>query len=152
MSQTLERQIAWRRAERFNRHGITLSGALWLYDVQHRMCPVCLQPLRWNDFHVDHWHGCTNRENHRSAAWKDHDRGCPQCVRGLLHPMCNSMLGVLASYPHLHVPAISEYLTRRPFAYLSIMDDRVIHAGAKRTSSERQSRRNKHVQRMFDFR
>lgn len=48
-------------------------------------CLICRKPLP--PFVVDHDHELARRDGHDPA------HGCPRCVRGLLCPGCNTLLG-----------------------------------------------------------
>lgn len=75
------REDEQRRAHNAWRHGLTLEQYDGLLNEQKGACACCGDPLK--KIHVDHDHDCCP-----VGA-----RSCGSCVRGLLCPHCNLMLG-----------------------------------------------------------
>lgn len=72
-----------RRAKRqASHHGTTRASLRIIYDQQNGDCPVCNEALSWEGWHIDHDHTCCPGKF-----------SCGNCIRGLLHSGCNTLLG-----------------------------------------------------------
>lgn len=56
--------------------------ALWI--KQNGMCALCNKPLDYEESCLDHDHDCCNMPVRQA---------CGKCDRGVLHNMCNALLG-----------------------------------------------------------
>lgn len=56
--------------------------ALWY--AQNGMCALCHKPLDYEEACLDHDHSCCDKPVRQA---------CGQCDRGVLHSMCNALLG-----------------------------------------------------------
>lgn len=88
------------------RYGITLDEKIFVFDIQNRKCALCQRLVPLLKLNVDH-----DNSHHQEKQ-----RGCRECVRGLLCTECNlHFLPVAENFPHLQVPIVLKYLATRPF-------------------------------------
>lgn len=78
------------KQNRKHKYGLTLVKQTTLFVSQNGRCPICGEPLVWDDLAVDH----------------DHATGR---VRGLAHKSCNASLGHIEKYA-TRIPYILAYL------------------------------------------
>ena len=89
---------------RHARHGLSADRVDAMDAAQRGLCLVCRRPMAERGGRViDHDHRLAERHPH------DPRRGCQACVRGLLCPPCNSLLGFAGD---------SEEVLERAAAYL----------------------------------
>lgn len=75
-------------------YGITADEYQRILDLQGGACAICQRAKGVRrSLSVDHDHAQAVKDGH------DEDKGCPQCVRGLLCQPCNKMLGHLRDDP-----------------------------------------------------
>jgi len=77
-----------------------------MLEFQEGLCAVCRGEM--STPYIDHDHDCCPQV----AAGR---RGCGLCVRGLLCPRCNIMLGSVGDRPEILARAI-EYLCSKRFS------------------------------------
>jgi len=63
-------------------HNIDHNDKVLIWERQGRCCGVCGELAELSELKVDHDHACC-------PGWTS----CGRCVRGLLHPRCNTILG-----------------------------------------------------------
>lgn len=99
---------------RFNYYQISEKEANWLLQIhQQGKCPICYEFVTLENSDIDHSHYCENQKEHYKRY------GCKQCIRGIIHSVCNSrLLPLLERFPHLQADSIKEYLRSRPFKNL----------------------------------
>lgn len=83
-----------------------ISPERWpiLWERQNGCCAVCRKPLEGagaRNAYVDHDHSCC----------PSRDRSCGECIRGILHGTCNSLLGLAYDDPDI-LRGGAEYLER----------------------------------------
>jgi Recombination endonuclease VII len=92
-----KRQTTWRLKypEKYrnnlykHRYGISIEQYNALLEKQGGVCAICkLPPLPGKPLVVDHDHKCCSGS-----------QACGKCVRGLLHKVCNTMLGMAKDNP-----------------------------------------------------
>jgi hypothetical protein len=87
--------------------GITIDEYYYLLKLQNNKCALCDQENQtYRSLSVDHDHSCSC------------EKGCRQCIRGLLDEECNRVLGVLEKKPQLLNSLALQYLSNRPFRML----------------------------------
>src|ERR1700722_11345571 len=99
-----------------NMYGMTEDDYTYLMDAQDGLCYLCekaflLMPRTVPD--IDHYHG----HHHIRKAQK----GCLECIRGLLCNRCNMVLGLMEDCQHLQNDLVKTYLQRRPLMYRIIL-------------------------------
>jgi len=94
-----QKQRPARRPDYLKKYGLTLEKYDQLLEEQGGGCAICHEPPTGRRLHVDHDHNCC-------------DKGCENCVRGLLCQMCNQALGMLRDDVKLLSAAI-QYLNKR---------------------------------------
>lgn len=82
------------------RHGLSTATIEAMRVRQHDRCAICLTQLPLVPA-VDHDHAAARAHGHRETT------GCPRCVRGLLCPQCNLILGYAADKPEILERAIA---------------------------------------------
>jgi hypothetical protein len=98
----------WRTLETI--FGITKSDFLDLLHKQGGVCGLCGEDEQKNTrLSVDHDHSCCGR-----------NRGCKQCIRGLLCDICNRLLGQVERKPRV-AARFADYLEQRPFASVAAL-------------------------------
>jgi len=80
------------------RKGLTAEKVMGLLEAQGGRCAICLGEI--DVPHIDHDHSCCPGQ-----------RSCGGCVRGLLCPACNHMLGKAQDEPEV-LEAAARYLRR----------------------------------------
>lgn len=70
-------------------HNITPEDLNTILETQDNRCALCYEKLG-EDIHIDHDHTC--------CAGK---KSCGNCIRGVLHPTCNSGIGMFKDNPVL---------------------------------------------------
>jgi Recombination endonuclease VII len=87
------------RRQRINnlkhKYGLSLEQWTDIYNRQDGNCPICGKEVDVNDA-VDHDHGCCQGQG-----------SCGECVRGILHTRCNSLLGFAGDDPEMLQAAIN---------------------------------------------
>lgn len=64
-------------------YGLSKEQFQQKWDEQHGLCGICGLPLG-SVFAIDHDHRCCPRAKRKT---------CGRCVRGIVHPKCNNLLG-----------------------------------------------------------
>jgi hypothetical protein len=76
----------WNQAHRLARYGLTPERFAALMEAQGNACAMCHEPFEnGQQVCIDHDHACCPYEK----------VSCGRCVRGLLHPRCNTALGII---------------------------------------------------------
>lgn len=70
-------------SQRLANYGLAEHELQQRFLEQEKSCGLCFAPLSYPNFHVDHDHACC----------PDKGRSCGKCIRGLLCPGCNLLLG-----------------------------------------------------------
>lgn len=99
------RALSWRVL--WTRHRIRRVDFLALLDWQNNTCP-CGEVFTDKPY-VDHDHNCCPSVAIKSA--------CGDCIRGLLHPRCNLVLGVIENSPDIIQPIgwAADYILNPPY-------------------------------------
>lgn len=84
-------------------YGISREEWEWMRDAQDGRCALCGEKPTRKNLDIDHDHACCGK-----------GKGCKNCIRGLLCPICNRLLGHVETKPALAV-RFSDYLALRPF-------------------------------------
>lgn len=108
--ETLVGRALWRR------YRLREADFLRLLAWQEEACP-CGKPFEEKPW-VDHDHACCP-----SVAT---GRSCGKCVRGLLHPQCNQLLGIIEQNDDVIIPAgwVARYLANPPYRQMLQKGDR----------------------------
>lgn len=97
-------------------YGITEEQYQAVLAYQGGKCFVCGKgPGRYKRLAVDHDHALAKLHDHPE------DKGCPLCIRGLLHTKCNSFLGWIRDDPTAGL-RIASYLTDPPARHVLLPD------------------------------
>ena len=87
-----------------NLHGISVVTYLEMLEKQEFSCALCCEEFTSKrNRHIDHNHNCC------PGAW-----GCASCVRGILCPGCNMMVGYLETKTQLIDKFYEHYASGRP--------------------------------------
>jgi hypothetical protein len=78
-----------RAAQRARFHGLTAIEVEQILVAQGGVCAICRRPMVASEAIVDHDHSLAELHGHPVA------RGCRRCVRGLLCPGDNTLLGLV---------------------------------------------------------
>jgi hypothetical protein len=101
---TSEDRARWRKAYRFKRYGLTHERFQAMLETQRYACAMCRVPFTDDErIAIDHDHACC----------PDAKRSCGRCVRALLHPRCNFIVGYVETYGDL-VQAYLQSLPQTP--------------------------------------
>jgi len=87
-----EARTRWNRAYKLKRFGLTPERFQAMLEAQGYACAMCHVPFEEGErISIDHDHSCC----------PDSKRSCGQCVRALLHPRCNFVVGYVETYGDL---------------------------------------------------
>lgn len=91
-----------------NLHGISVVDYVLLLESQEFSCALCCEPFTSKrQRHIDHDHKCC------PGNW-----GCPKCIRGIVCPGCNTLVGYLENKTRLIDKFYEQYTSGRPFGQL----------------------------------
>ena len=89
---TAEDRERWNRAYRLKQFGLTLERFQGMLGAQGYACAMCHEPFEADQrIAIDHDH----------ARCPDSKRSCGRCVRALLHPQCNLVVGYVEQYSEM---------------------------------------------------
>jgi hypothetical protein len=86
---TAEHRTRWNRTYRLRQFGLTPERFQAMLEAQGFACAMCHVPFTEDErIAIDHDHTCC----------PDSKRSCGRCVRALLHPQCNLVVGYVEQY------------------------------------------------------
>ena len=89
---TAEDRERWNRAYRLKQFGLTLERFQGMLGAQGYASAMCHEPFEADQrIAIDHDHACC----------PDSKRSCGRCVRALLHPQCNLVVGYVEQYSEM---------------------------------------------------